>query len=83
MTCDQEARELMEPVAVYAAPRSGVAPVAHLDQGRFVYRCEQRGEWLGVMFPAADEHVDCSQREPKRECSLGWVRRDVTMQILG
>lgn len=82
-TCDREARQLMEPVAIYAAPSSGVAPVATLDQGRFVYRCEQRGEWLGVMFPATGENVDCSQREPSRECSLGWVRRDVKMQILG
>jgi hypothetical protein len=82
-TCDTEARLLMETIAVYAAPRSGLAPVTNLVQGRFVYRCEQRGEWLGVMFPGAEEKVDCSQRRPEWACSLGWIRRDAKMEILG
>jgi hypothetical protein len=73
----------MEMTVVYAAPGSGLAPVTKLVQGRFVYRCEQRGEWLGVMFPAEGEKVDCSQRRPERACALGWIRRDVKMEILG
>ena len=82
-TCDTEAGLLMETTLVYAAPKSGLAPVAKLGQGRFVYRCEQRGEWLGVMFPGAEEKVDCSQRRPERACSLGWIRRDAKIEILG
>lgn len=82
-TCDTEAGLLMETTVVYNAPKSGLAPVAKLGQGRFVYRCEQRGEWLGVMFPGAEEKVDCSQRRPERACSLGWIRRDAKIEILG
>jgi hypothetical protein len=82
-TCDTEAGLLMETTVVYAAPKSGLKPVVKLEQGRFVYRCEQRGEWLGVMFPGAEEKVDCSQRRPERVCSLGWIHRDVKIRILG
>ena len=56
-TCDTEAGRLMETTVVYNAPKAGLAPMAKLGQGRFVYRCEQRGEWLGVMFPGAEEKV--------------------------
>jgi hypothetical protein len=82
-TCDTEAGGLMETTLVYAAPKVGLAPVAKLGQGRFIYRCEQRGDWLGVMFPGAEEKVDCSQRRPERVCSLGWIRRDAKIGTLG
>lgn len=82
-TCDTEARQLRELAAVYPAPKSGLAPVAKLDEGRFVYRCEQRGEWLGVMFPAAGEKVDCTERQPERACSLGWIRKHTKMELFG
>jgi len=81
-SCDQDARRLMEAAVVYAAPRSRARPAAKLASGRFFYRCEQRGEWLGVMFPGAEEKVDCSQRRPERACSLGWIRRDAKIEIL-
>lgn len=81
--CDTEARRLMEATAVYSAPKSGLAPVAKLDQGRYVYRCEQRGEWLGVMFPAEGEKVDCAERRPERACSLGWIRQHTKMELFG
>jgi hypothetical protein len=83
VTCDTEAGLLMETTLVYAAPKSGLAPVTKLERGRFVYRCEQRGEWLGVMFPGAEEKVDCSQRLPEQACSLGWIRQDTKIGILG
>jgi hypothetical protein len=82
-TCEHEALQVMETAAVYAAPRSGVGAVSTLGQGQFVYRCEQRGEWLGVMFPAANAKVDCSRRPPEAACALGWVPRHVKLQILG
>jgi hypothetical protein len=73
----------MEATAVYPAPKSGLAPVAKLEQGRYVYRCEERGEWLGVMFPTAYEKVDCSLRRPERACSLGWIRKHTKMKLFG
>lgn len=73
----------MEATAVYPAPKSGLAPVAKLAQGRYVYRCEERGEWLGVMFPAEGEKVDCSERRPERACSLGWIGQRTKMRVLG
>lgn len=82
-TCDTEARQLSEAADVYPAPKPSLAPVVKLDQGRFVYRCEQRGEWLGVMFPAVGEKVDCAERQPERACSIGWIRRETKMEIFG
>lgn len=82
-TCDTEAQQLIESAAVYPAPKSGLASVTKLDQGRFVYQCEQRGEWLGIMFPAEGEKVDCAERQPERACSLGWIRRETKMEIFG
>lgn len=82
-TCETEARQLSEAADVYPAPKPGLAPIAKLDQGHFVYRCEQRGEWLGVMFPAVGEKVDCAERQPERACSLGWIHREAKMEIFG
>jgi hypothetical protein len=83
ITCETEARQLSEPVAVYPAPKSGLTPIVKLDKGRFVYRCEQQAEWLGVMFPAVGEKIDCAEREPEKACSLGWIRRETKMEIFG
>ncbi|MDD5322944.1 MAG: hypothetical protein PHD43_20505 [Methylococcales bacterium] len=74
---------MSEAADVYPAPKPSLAPVVKLDQGRFVYRCEQRGEWLGVMFPAVGEKVDCAERQPERACSIGWIRRETKMEIFG
>lgn len=82
-SCETEAQQLNEPAAVYPAPKPGLAPVIKLDKGRFVYLCEQRGEWLGIMFPAVGEKVDCAERKPGRACSLGWIRRETKMEIFG
>jgi hypothetical protein len=45
-----------------------------LQIGHFVYRCEGSDGWLGVMFPAVGEAVDCSARSTERACPTGWVR---------
>jgi hypothetical protein len=82
-SCDQDARRLMEAAVVYAAPRSRTRPTAKLASGHFFYRCEQRGEWLGVMFPKEKEYVDCWQRQANRACSRGWIRRNVKMELYG
>jgi hypothetical protein len=82
-SCDQVARRLTEPAVVYAAPISRTRPAARLASGHFVYRCEQRGEWLGVMFPKKEENVDCWQRRANRACFRGWIRRNVKMELYG
>ncbi|NMG76237.1 hypothetical protein [Aromatoleum diolicum] len=82
-SCDREARLLKEEVEVFAAPESGLKPVKILVQGRFVYRCEQRNGWLGVMFPGDEEKVDCSHRTAEIRCFRGWIRQDIRMEILG
>lgn len=81
--CDKEAQRLAERVVVHAAPDDRAAAVATLDAGRFVYRCEERGEWLAVVFPAAGERVDCSQRAANAACRSGWVRRKVRLDVIG
>lgn len=82
-SCEMEASLLAEPVDVHAAPAAESTLVAHLAAGRFIYRCEQRGEWLGVMFPLQGERIDCSRRPAGKACPLGWVRGRVRMEILG
>ncbi len=82
-SCETEARLLVQAAEVYAAPEGNRPPKTRLAPGRFVYRCEQRGEWLGVMYPADGEHTDCSHRPVGEECSLGWIRKSVQMEVLG
>jgi hypothetical protein len=82
-SCEAEARQLTESAALYSATDTGAAPAATLASGRFVYRCEERGDWLGVMYPAIGEKVDCATRRTDRACALGWIRRDTHMAIFG
>jgi len=82
-TCDMEAQQLKEKADVFPAPKSGLVPISKLDQGRFVYRCEQRGKWLGVMFPALGEKVDCAERRIGHSCLFGWIRSETKMEIFG
>ena len=82
-SCEKEASLLAEAADVHAAPAAESALVAHLAAGRFVYRCERRGEWLGVMFPREGERIDCSRRPAGKACPLGWVRGRGRMEILG
>ena len=81
--CAAEAERLARAVTVYATPAPGSAPLAELDEGRFVYRCERRGDWLAIMFPGAGEAVDCSVRPAARACPIGWVRGDVEASVMG
>ena len=41
------------------------------------YRCEQRGERFGIMFPAVGDKADCAERQSERACSFGWIRREI------
>lgn len=82
-TCDREAGVLTEEVIVYSAPRSGLKPVAELAKGRPIYRCERRGEWIGVMYPEVNEKADCSERRSGSECPVGWIRHGTGIELLG
>jgi hypothetical protein len=82
-SCDTEARQLAVSVRVYTAPDGSASPILALAAGHFVYRCEERGNWLGVMYPAVGEKVDCAERGPEHACALGWIRRGTHMDIFG
>lgn len=81
--CAAEAEQLLRGVVLYAMPAAGQPPLAELQDGHFVYRCERRGAWLAVMFPAAGEAVDCSLRGVDDVCRIGWVWGDVATAVLG
>ena len=78
-----EAEQLLQPVAVHAEASPRSALLLELERGRFVYRCERRGEWLAIMFPEAGEAIDCSLRAPERACAIGWVEGDLATAIFG
>lgn len=83
LACASEAEQLLEPVTVHAAPAEGATLLLELARGRFVYRCERRGTWLAIMFPAPGEALDCSHRPPTRACPTGWVQGDLRTAIFG
>lgn len=83
IACASEAEQLLQPVALHAAPAAGSALLLQLEGGRFVYRCERRGDWLAIMFPAAGDAVDCSVHPAERACPIGWVQGDVATAIFG
>ena len=83
LACASEAEQLLEPVAVHAAPAPRSPLLLELARGRFVYRCERQGAWLAIMFPAPGEAVDCARRPPTRACPTGWVQGDLTTAIFG
>jgi hypothetical protein len=83
IACASEAEQLLEPVAVHTAPAAGSALLLELDPGRFVYRCERRGDWLAIRFPAAGEAVDCAVRPAARACAIGWVQGDIATATFG
>lgn len=81
--CATEAEQLLQPVLVYAEPASDAALLVELEAGRLVYRCDRRGAWLAVMYPAAGEAIDCSTRPPERACRVGWMHGEVPTAIFG
>ena len=83
LACAAEAEQLREPVVAHASPSSDAAPLAELEAGRFVYRCERSGDWLAIMFPAREEAIDCTRRPAGEACSIGWVRGNVQTAIFG
>jgi hypothetical protein len=81
--CAIEAERLLQPAAIRATPLATAVLLAELEAGRFVYRCERRGNWLAVMYPAAGEPVDCSRRGDDRACAIGWTLGEIATEIYG
>jgi len=73
-TCDSEARRLLSPVDVFASPTPSAPVATRLPGGAFVYLCETRHGWTGIMYPAKGDKVDCTYRGPSDQCQTGWVR---------
>ena len=82
-SCAVEAERLRRPVALQVDPAATGAVLAELQAGRFVYRCTRQGDWLAVMFPAAGEPVDCTDRPAGRACAIGWTRGEIETEIYG
>ena len=83
VSCAAEAEKLLLPVAVHVRPASDAALLETLERGRFVYRCDQRGAWLAVMYPEPDEPVDCSMRSEAPFCTVGWVNSELRTENFG
>ncbi|HSA79294.1 MAG TPA: hypothetical protein VLE23_00645 [Geminicoccaceae bacterium] len=81
--CKSEAEQLLQPVLVFGEPAAEAALLGELEAGRFVYRCDRRGAWTAIMYPAPGEAVDCASRPAGRRCQVGWVHGDVPTAIFG
>lgn len=77
--CAPEAERLVSSAVVSLPDGTRVV----LDPGRWIYRCAESGDWLGVMFPQADAPVDCSQRQADRACARGWIEAEPETESFG
>ena len=80
-SCDKEAVLLARRIEVRAAPNPDSAATIVLTPGTSIYRCEQRGAFLRVMFPEEGGKVDCSIRPPSRICPMGWTDAPFEVEI--
>lgn len=83
MECASEAEFLVETVTILAAPEIDTSVAATLGPGDSIYRCKSEGVWLAVMYPGADEPVDCNFRSREPFCPVGWVKGPVRTEIVG
>lgn len=81
--CESEAVLLADKLELRPAPDLNVAPSTLLGSGTSIYRCEQRGDFFGVMFPEPGGKVDCSMRPAGRECPTGWADVPPKTEITG
>ena len=69
-------------LAVRSGPGSRNAELDRLGPKRFVTVCDQRGDWLGVVYAPQGSDTDCGTGSPQAErrpyrgpCRSGWVHR--------
>ena len=68
-------------ISVRSAPAADAPEIDRLANGAFAYVCENRGEWVGVVYLQGEDTPDCGVGSPvdKRmpypgPCKSGWVR---------
>ena len=81
--CAGAAELLKRRVVLRPAPNPTAAATVVLMPGTSIYRCEQHGSFLGVMFPEEGGRVDCSMRPAGRECPTGWTDEPLETEITG
>lgn len=82
-SCEKEAHQLDEAIDVYGKTEGDLEPITKLEKGRFVYKCEKWGKWLGIMFPGVSDKIDCSERPIGSLCRLGWIPINTKMLTFG
>ncbi len=82
-TCAREAVRLTQARLLRERPHPATAVVAQLSAGAFVYLCEISDGFQRLMYPRANEAVDCTFREQQNACPTGWTEVPVPVEVLG
>ena len=69
-------------LSVRAGPGSQTSELDRLGPGRLLTVCDERGNWLGVVYPPQGTDANCGTGSPQVErtpyrgpCRSGWVHR--------
>ncbi len=76
--CTREAEQLIKSVIIYEQPIESKSTAIVLESGRFIYRCEKQDDWVAIIYPEVGEKVDCNYRKIEQQCSLGWIKEELT-----
>jgi len=77
-------------LSVRAAPGVRAAERDRLRNGARVTVCQERGDWLGVVYPRGGDDADCGLSSPRARaanyrgpCRSGWVARRYVRLLAG
>ena len=77
-------------LSVREGPDSRYRERDRLGPGALVAICDERGSWLGVVYPAPGRDVDCAVAAPQARrapyrgpCRSGWVHRRFVDVVAG
>lgn len=77
-------------LSVRVGPGSKHRERDRLGPGALMTICEERGTWLGIVYPAAGSDVDCGVASPqvprapyRGPCRSGWVHRSFVEVVAG
>jgi len=72
------------------APDAQAKEIDRLNNGDFVYDCDDAGEWAGVVYMHGEQAPDCGVSSPvakeqayRGPCRSGWVRRKWVIVVAG
>jgi hypothetical protein len=71
--CSHESERLVKSIVAYSSRTTLRGRRTLLNEGRYIYRCGQKGSWTEIMYPQVGERVDCSVRRPGFRCHKGWA----------